>query len=61
MVTYRSFGTVAMLLREEGGDVDQDLGVYGSRKLWIVDARVFAVILQASLMSIGYAVAKRAV
>ncbi|KAL8636576.1 MAG: hypothetical protein Q9226_009242, partial [Calogaya cf. arnoldii] len=60
MTTHHSCGTAAMLHREKGGVVDQDLVVYGTRNLRIVDANVFPVIPQANPMSTVYAVAERA-
>ena len=60
VTTYHSCGTAAMLPREKGGVVDQDLVVYGTRNLRVVDASIFPVIPQANPMSTVYAVAERA-
>ncbi|KAL8973609.1 MAG: hypothetical protein Q9197_002148 [Variospora fuerteventurae] len=60
VTTHHSCGTAAMLPREKGGVVDQDLIVYGTKNLRIVDASIFPVIPQANPMSTVYAVAERA-
>ena len=58
--TYHSCGTAAMLPRLKGGVVDQELIVYGTTNLRVVDASIFPVIPQANPMSTVYAVAERA-
>jgi choline dehydrogenase-like flavoprotein len=60
VTTHHSCGTAAMLPRENGGVVDQDLVVYGTRNLRVVDASMFPVIPQANPISTVYAVAERA-
>ena len=60
VATHHSCGTAAMLPREKGGVVDQNLVVYGTRNLRIVDASIFPVIPQANPMSTVYAIAERA-
>lgn len=60
VTTHHSCGTAAMLPRAKGGVVDQDLIVYGTRNLRIVDASIFPLIPQANPMSTVYAVAERA-
>ncbi|KAI4273193.1 MAG: hypothetical protein LQ337_004820 [Flavoplaca oasis] len=60
VATHHSCGTAAMLPREKGGVVDQNLVVYGTRNLRVVDASIFPVIPQANPMSTVYAVAERA-
>ena len=60
MTTYHSCGTAAMLPREKGGVVGQDLVVYGTRNLRVVDASIFPVIPLGNPMSTVYAVAERA-
>ena len=60
MTTYHSCGTAAMLPREKGGVVDQNLVVYGTANVRIIDASIFPVIPQANPMSTVYAVAERA-
>ncbi|PYH88425.1 oxidoreductase [Aspergillus ellipticus CBS 707.79] len=53
-------GTAAMLPREAGGVVDQELRVYGTQNLRVVDASVFPLIPHGNPMSTVYAVAERA-
>jgi choline dehydrogenase-like flavoprotein len=53
-------GTAAMLPREAGGVVDQDLKVYGTTNLRIVDASIFPLIPSGNPISTVYAVAERA-
>lgn len=60
LTTHHPCGTAAMLPREKGGVVDQNLFVYGTSNLRIVDASVFPVISQANPMTTVYAVAERA-
>ncbi|KAL2835362.1 hypothetical protein BJY01DRAFT_252739 [Aspergillus pseudoustus] len=57
---HHACGTAAMLPREAGGVVDQDLKVYGTTNLRIVDASVFPLITPANPISAVYAVAERA-
>ncbi|KAK2735823.1 hypothetical protein FQN57_001100 [Myotisia sp. PD_48] len=58
--TYHSSGTAAMLPREKGGVVDQNLIVYGTKNLRVCDASVFPLITRGNIMSTVYAVAERA-
>ena len=60
VTTWHSCGTAAMLPMEKGGVVDQDLMVYGTNNVRVVDASIFPVIPQANPMSTVYAVAERA-
>lgn len=60
LTAHHTCGTAAMLPRENGGVVDQDLKVYGSDNLRIVDASVFPLIPHANPMATVYAVAERA-
>ncbi|EAW15349.1 GMC family oxidoreductase [Aspergillus clavatus NRRL 1] len=53
-------GTAAMLPREAGGVVDQELKVYGTKNVRVVDASVFPLITHANPMATVYAVAERA-
>ncbi|KAB8236626.1 GMC family oxidoreductase [Aspergillus alliaceus] len=58
--TYHSCGTAAMLPREDGGVVGQDLKVYGTENVRVVDASIFPLISHANPMATVYAVAERA-
>ncbi|KAH8424843.1 GMC family oxidoreductase [Aspergillus melleus] len=58
--TYHSSGTAAMLPREKGGVVDDQLRVYGTSNLRVCDASIFPLIPAANIMSTVYAVAERA-
>ncbi|KAI4204974.1 MAG: hypothetical protein LQ350_000826 [Teloschistes chrysophthalmus] len=60
VTTYHTCGTAAMLPKHKGGVVDQDLKVYGTENLRVVDASIFPLIPQANPMSTVYAVAERA-
>ncbi|KAJ5596340.1 hypothetical protein N7450_002798 [Penicillium hetheringtonii] len=60
MATHHICGTAAMLPRSAGGVVGQDLKVYGTQNLRIVDASVFPLIPHANPMATVYAVAERA-
>ena len=60
MTTYHACGAAAMLPRAKGGVVDQNLIVYDTTNLRIVDASIFPVIPQANPMSTVYAVAEKA-
>ncbi|KAJ5290902.1 glucose-methanol-choline (gmc) oxidoreductase [Penicillium angulare] len=53
-------GTTAMLPQEDGGVVDQNLTVYGTQNLRVVDASIFPIIPHANPISTVYAVAERA-
>ncbi|PWY84972.1 oxidoreductase [Aspergillus heteromorphus CBS 117.55] len=57
---HHTCGTAAMLPREAGGVVDQELRVYGTRNLRVVDASVFPLMPHGNPMSVVYAVAERA-
>ncbi|KAL4926695.1 GMC family oxidoreductase [Aspergillus undulatus] len=57
---HHACGTAAMLPREEGGVVGQDLKVYGTSNLRIVDASVFPLIPHANPIATVYGVAERA-
>ncbi|KAJ5125665.1 glucose-methanol-choline (gmc) oxidoreductase [Penicillium atrosanguineum] len=60
LTTNHSCGTTAMLPRSDGGVVDQDLKVYGTTNLRVVDASVFPLISHANPMATVYAVAEKA-
>lgn len=60
LTTHHSCGTTAMLPRSDGGVVDQNLKVYGTKNLRVVDASVFPLIPHANPMATVYAVAEKA-
>lgn len=55
---YHPTGTCSMLPRNEGGVVDQNLKVYGTSNLRVVDASVPPISFSAHLMSITYGIAE---
>ncbi|EPS33801.1 hypothetical protein PDE_08763 [Penicillium oxalicum 114-2] len=57
---HHACGTAAMLPKEAGGVVDQNLIVYGTKNLRIVDASIFPLIPLANPLATVYAVAERA-
>jgi choline dehydrogenase-like flavoprotein len=60
LTTHHVCGTAAMLPREVGGVVDQELKVYGTKNLRVVDASIFPLIPHANPIATVYAVAERA-
>lgn len=60
LMAHHTCGTTAMLPRSDGGVVDQDLKVYGTTNLRVVDASVFPLIPHANPMATVYAVAEKA-
>lgn len=59
-MAHHTCGTAAMRPREEGGVVDQDLRVYGTENVRVVDASVLPLIPNTNPMATVYAVAERA-
>ncbi|KAL2833853.1 hypothetical protein BDW59DRAFT_64599 [Aspergillus cavernicola] len=57
---HHACGTTVMLPREAGGIVGQDLTVYGTANLRVVDASVIPLISHGNLMATVYGVAERA-
>lgn len=57
---YHPIGTASMLPRDEGGVVDTNLKVYGTKNLRVVDASIFPLHVQGNIMSLVYATAERA-
>lgn len=60
LTTNHICGTTAMLPHSDGGVVDQDLKVYGTSNLRVVDASVIPLIPHANPIATVYAVAERA-
>lgn len=60
LTTHHSCGTTAILPRSDGGVVDQNLKVYGTASLRVVDASVFPLIPHVNPMATVYAVAEKA-
>lgn len=56
---YHPVGTCAMLPREKGGVVDDQLRVYGTSNLRVVDASIFPLHVQGNIVSLVYAVAEK--
>lgn len=61
LATHHSCGTVAMLPREAGGVVNENLRVYGTKNVRVVDASIFPLIPHANLVATVFAVAEKAV
>lgn len=57
---YHPIGTCAMLPKEKGGVVDEELRVHGVAGLRVVDASVFPLHVQGNIVSLVYAVAEKA-
>jgi choline dehydrogenase-like flavoprotein len=57
---YHPMGTAAMLPREDGGVVDPELKVYGTKNLRVVDMSIFPIQIAAHPQSTLYAVAEKA-
>ncbi|KAI0316269.1 alcohol oxidase [Amylostereum chailletii] len=57
---YHPVGTASMLPKEDGGVVDHELRVYGTKNLRIVDASVLPLELSTHIQSTVYAIAEKA-
>ncbi|KAI0873290.1 GMC oxidoreductase [Hypoxylon argillaceum] len=57
---YHPVGTCAMLPRDLGGVVDEELKVYGVKKLRVVDASIMPVLIGANTCQTTYAIAEKA-
>ncbi|KAM7198716.1 hypothetical protein V8F20_006031 [Naviculisporaceae sp. PSN 640] len=57
---YHPVGTCAKMKRELGGVVDEELKVYGTKGLRIVDASMFPIVVGATTSMSVYAVAEKA-
>lgn len=60
LIAQHICGTAAMLPRSAGGVVNQDLKVYWTQNLRVVDASIFPLITHANPIATVYAVAERA-
>ncbi|CAD0115109.1 unnamed protein product [Aureobasidium uvarum] len=60
LTIYHPLGTCAMLPKKEGGVVDPELKVYGTKNIRIVDASVIPVQLSAHIQTAIYGIAERA-
>ena len=60
MTNWHVVGTCAMLPREKGGVVDENLKVYGTENLRVVDASIMPMIPRANTITTVYAVAEKA-
>ena len=58
--TYHCCGTCSMRPKDQGGVVDDQLRVYGTKNLRVVDASIFPFIPRGNIMSTVYAVAEKA-
>lgn len=58
--TYHPSSTCSMLPRESGGVVDDNLVVYGTKNLRVVDASIFPLIPRGNIQTSCYAVAEKA-
>lgn len=56
---YHPCGTCAMMSRELGGVVDQELKVHGVKNLRVCDASVFPIIPRGNILTTVYAVAEK--
>jgi len=57
---YHPVGTCAMLPREKGGAVSDELRVYGTSNVRVVDASIFPTHVQGNIVSLVYALAEKA-
>ncbi|KAI8627089.1 GMC oxidoreductase [Xylariaceae sp. FL1651] len=57
---FHPVGTCAMMPRELGGVVDEELKVYGVKRLRVVDASIMSVLVGANTCQTTYAIAEKA-
>ncbi len=58
---FHQIGTCSMMPQEDGGVVDRNLIVYGTKNLWVVDASILPLHFSGNIQWTVYAVAERAV
>tara|TARA_R110002003_G_scaffold288_5_gene18369 strand:- start:8565 stop:9413 length:849 start_codon:yes stop_codon:yes gene_type:complete len=57
---YHPVGTCAMLPKEKGGVVSDELKVYGTSNVRVADASIFPLHVQGNIVSLVYALAEKA-
>jgi choline dehydrogenase len=57
---YHPIGTCAMLPKEKGGAVDDQLRLYGTSNIRVADASIFPLHVQGNIVSLVYALAEKA-
>ncbi|KAG9232621.1 hypothetical protein BJ875DRAFT_73225 [Amylocarpus encephaloides] len=57
---YHPVGTCAMLKEREGGVVDSDLKVYGTKRLRVVDSSVMPLLVTGHIQTLVYGIAEKA-
>jgi len=57
---FHPIGSVPMLPREDGGAVDPNLVVYGTKNVRVVDSSILPIQLSAHLSSTIYGIAEKA-
>ncbi|KAF2823487.1 alcohol oxidase [Ophiobolus disseminans] len=56
---YHPVGTCAMLPREKGGAVSDEMRVYGTSNVRVIDASIFPTHVQGNIVSLVYALAEK--
>ncbi|KAF1841607.1 GMC oxidoreductase [Cucurbitaria berberidis CBS 394.84] len=56
---YHPIGTCTMLPKDKGGVVDNQLKVYGTSNVRVVDASIFPLHVQGNIVSLVYAIAEK--
>lgn len=57
---YHPIGTCALLPKKDGGVVDENLQVYGTKKLRVVDASIIPLLPSAHIQTLVYGIAEKA-
>jgi choline dehydrogenase-like flavoprotein len=57
---YHPIGTAALLPEKDGGVVDAELKVYGTRSLRVVDASIIPLLPSAHIQTLVYGIAEKA-